>query len=86
MFSNYRSSRPEVFCKKGFLRNFVKFTGKHLCQNLFFSEAAGLITFLYSLKTSENLTLRFSDVCRGQRKVARPVTLLKRDFDTGVFL
>ena len=22
-----RSSRPEVFCEKGFLRNFTKFTG-----------------------------------------------------------
>ena len=29
-------SRPEVFCKKVVLRNFTKFTGKHLCQNLFF--------------------------------------------------
>ena len=26
-----RSSRPEVFCKKGLLRNFAKFTEKHLC-------------------------------------------------------
>ena len=26
---------PEVFCKKGVLRNFAKFTGKHLCQSLF---------------------------------------------------
>ena len=25
---------PEVFCKKGVLRNFVKFTGKHLRQSL----------------------------------------------------
>ena len=24
------SSRPEVFCRKGVLRNFAKFTGKHL--------------------------------------------------------
>ena len=31
-----RGSRPEVFCKKGALRNFTKFTGKHLCQSLFF--------------------------------------------------
>ena len=31
-----RSSRPEVFCKKGVIRNFVKFTGKHLCQSLSF--------------------------------------------------
>ena len=29
-----RSSRPEVFYKKGVLRNFAKFTGKHLCQSL----------------------------------------------------
>ena len=25
-----RSSHPEVFCKKGVLRNFAKFIGKHL--------------------------------------------------------
>ena len=33
-----RSSRPEVFCKKRVLRNFTKFTGKHLCQSLFFTK------------------------------------------------
>ena len=27
----YTSSLPEVFCKKGVLRNVAKFTGKHLC-------------------------------------------------------
>ena len=37
-----RSSRPEVFCKKGVPRNFAKFTGKHLCQSLFFNKVAGL--------------------------------------------
>ena len=31
-----RSSHPEVFCKKGVLRNFTKFTGKHLCKSFFF--------------------------------------------------
>ena len=39
--SDYRSSRPEVFCKNGVLRNFAKFTGKHLCQSLFFNKVAG---------------------------------------------
>ena len=34
----FRSSRPEVFCKKGVLRNFAKFTGKHLCHSLFFNK------------------------------------------------
>ena len=38
----FRSSRPEVFCKNGVLRNFAKFTGKHLCQSLFFNKVAGL--------------------------------------------
>ena len=38
----FRSSRQEVFCKKGVLRNFAKFTRKHLCQSLFFDKVAGL--------------------------------------------
>ena len=37
-----RSSRQEVFCKKDVLRNFAKFTGKHLCQSFFFNKVAGL--------------------------------------------
>ena len=32
----FRSSRPEVLCEKGVLRNFSKFTGKHLCQSPLF--------------------------------------------------
>ena len=39
---NARSSCPEAFCKKAFFRNFAKFTGKHLCQRLFFNKVAGL--------------------------------------------
>ena len=31
-----------MFCEKGVLRNFIKFTGKHLCQSLFFNKVAGL--------------------------------------------
>ena len=41
----YRSSRPEVFCKKGVLKNFAKFTGKHLYQSFFFSKNAGQARF-----------------------------------------
>ena len=33
--SQFTSSRPEAFCKKSVLRNFAKFSGKHLCQSLF---------------------------------------------------
>ena len=38
----FRSSRTEVFCKKGVLRTFAKFTVKHLCQSLLFNKVAGL--------------------------------------------
>ena len=38
----YKSSRPGVFCKKVVLRNFVKFTVKHLCQSPFSNKVAGL--------------------------------------------
>ena len=31
-----------MFCKKGALRNFAKFTGKNLGQGLFFNKVAGL--------------------------------------------
>ena len=37
-----RRSRQEVLCEKGVLRNFTKFTGKQLCQGLFFNKVAGL--------------------------------------------
>ena len=37
-----RSSHPKVLCKKGVLRNFKKFTGKHLYQSLLFNKVTGL--------------------------------------------
>ena len=36
----FRSNRPDVFCKKAVLRNFVKFTGKHLYQSLYVNKEA----------------------------------------------
>ena len=33
---------PTVFCKKGVFKNFGKFTGKHLCQRLFFNKVTDL--------------------------------------------
>ena len=38
----FRSSRSEVFCKKGVPRNFAKFTRKHLYQSPFCNNGAGL--------------------------------------------
>ena len=36
----FRSIRPTVFCKKGVLKNFAKFKGKHSCQSLLFNNVA----------------------------------------------
>ena len=41
------SSRPQMFCKKGVLRNFGKFTWKYLYHNFFFNEVADLHLQLY---------------------------------------
>ena len=38
----FKSSDQRCFIKKGVLRNFTKFTGKHLCSSLFFNKVAGL--------------------------------------------
>ena len=38
----YRSSHQRCSLRKGVIRNFAKFTGKHLCQRLFFNKVAGL--------------------------------------------
>ena len=47
VFPNYLTYPSEAvvqkrFCKKGVVRNFAKFAGKHLCQPLFFNKVAGL--------------------------------------------
>ena len=52
-----RSSRPDVFCKKGGLRNIAKLTGKHLCQSIFFNKVAGLC------KKRDSGTDVFSEFC-----------------------
>ena len=37
-----RSSHRKYSVGKGVFKNFAKFTGKHLCQSLFFNKAANL--------------------------------------------
>ena len=41
---SFQKQPPDVFYKKSVLENFTKFTGKHLCQSLFFNKVAGLRT------------------------------------------
>ena len=42
LLTSRQKQPPEVFYKKVVLVNFAKFTGKHLCQNLFFNKVAVL--------------------------------------------
>ena len=51
-----KKQTPEVFYKKGFCKNFAKFTGKRLCQSLFFNKVAGL-------RPTTLLTKRLSHRC-----------------------
>ena len=46
---SFRSSRPEVFCKKGVLENFEKFTGKHrnFQEHLFLKKTSGGCFYSY---------------------------------------
>ena len=54
--SGSKSYHPEVFYKKDALKNFTKFTGKHLCRNHFFSKVAGL-------RPATLLKKRFGHMC-----------------------
>ena len=38
-FHKKQKQPPELFCQKVVIRNFIKFTGKHLGQSLFFKQS-----------------------------------------------
>ena len=46
--------------KKGAPKNFAIFTGKHLCQNLFFHEVAGLRHSCFPVNFAKFLRTSFS--------------------------
>ena len=58
-----KSSRPEVFCKNIVLRNFAKFTGKHLFQRLFFNNVAGIRLKACNFIKKESQTYVFLWIC-----------------------
>ena len=47
----YRSSQRRCSIEKSVLKNSAKFTGKHLCQGLFFNKVSGLRNAILSKKT-----------------------------------
>ena len=48
--------------KKGVLRNFTKFTGKHMCQGLFFNKVAGLLKTPFLQNNSGWLLLQWGKI------------------------
>ena len=54
------------FCVKGVLRSFEKFTGKHLCQSLFFNKVADLVSFLIKFKLRHYKMVKYTQTIRRQ--------------------
>ena len=53
-YIHFRSSHQRCSVRKGVLRKFTKFTGKHMCQSLYFNKVAGLcfpVNFVKFLRT-----------------------------------
>ena len=75
IFQN-RSSHQRCSIKKGVLRNFAKFTGKHLCQSLFLNKVAGLTL----------LTKRLWHRCFPENFVKFPSTLSLQSTSGRLFL
>ena len=84
-----RSNRPEVFCKKGILKTFAKFTGEHLCQSpflnkvikkgtlaqVFFCEICVIFKNAFFIEHFWWLLLTFTYMC-GYGFIAKPTFLL----------
>ena len=66
-FPYFRSSHWMCSVRKGILRNFSKFTGKHLWQSLFFNEVAGWGACFWSFSCL--LSLKISCLFHFNRKM-----------------
>ena len=48
-------------CEKGVLKNFAKFTGKHLCTSLIFNKVAGL-NFIKTEALAQGFSCEFCEI------------------------
>ena len=60
LINNLRSSPRRCSLRKGVLRNFAKFRGKHLCQSLFFNKIIGLMPQVCNFIQKETMAQVFS--------------------------
>ena len=80
MLFTFRSSRRDVSGKKGVLRNFAKFTGKHLCYSLIFNKVAGLkalsqVFFCEFWEVSKNTFLHRTPLVAASVRFTEAITL-----------
>ena len=66
------------FVKKGVLKNFTKFTGKHLCQSLFTNKVTGLKKRLAQVLPCEFCEMFQNTFFYGSPPVAASVLQLRR--------
>ena len=59
--STYRRNHRRCSVRKGVLRNFAKFTGKHLYQSLFFNKAATLLKKAFGTGVFQWILRNFSE-------------------------
>ena len=73
--NSFRSSHQRCSVQKGVLRNFKKFTGKHLCQRLFLNkreflaeqQSRNMSLLKYFNKSEKRSTSNLSDVCESMK-------------------
>ena len=64
LFGLSRSSRRRCSVKKGILRNFAKFAGKHMCQTLFFNTVAGRLQLCYKQTLAQVFSCKFCEISK----------------------
>ena len=61
---NFRSSHGRCSVRKCVLRKIAKFTGKYLCQSLFFKKVAGLRSLLKKETTAQVFSCEFCKISK----------------------
>ena len=75
-----RSSHRRCFVRKDVLRNFAKFTGKHLCQSPFFNKVADLRRADLLPATSRRKITTLSQIFQNYAKLLFPAIYFEKIF------
>ena len=76
-----------MFCEKDVLRNLAKFTGKHLCQSLFFSKVADIrpATLLKKKNLEQVFSCEFCKISKNTFTYRAPVVTASVISHSGVY-